>query len=185
MKGLPDWARRARSGWRWTGSERPPFAEDPGEGQESVWDYPRPPRVEPDHRRVVVKAGGATLADTTAAVRILETASPPTFYLSPEDVAAELLTEADGRSRCEWKGEAVYWSARPPGGPVVERAGWSYPDPFSDYAGIRNHLSFFPARVACFVDGERVRPQPGGFYGGWVTDEIVGPFKGEGSDAGL
>ena len=166
-------------GWRWTGEERPPFAEEPGPGEESVWDYPRPPAIRPDHRRVVVRLGDAVVADTTRAVRILETASPPTFYLPREDVRTEWLEEAPGSSVCEWKGPARYWTVRTPEGALEKKGAWSYPSPPRRYEEIAGHLSFYPGRFECTVDGERVRPQDGGFYGGWVTDEIVGPWKGE------
>ncbi len=174
---VPDWVAAARTGWSHTGRSRPEFAEAPGPGQESVWDYPRPPIIVPDVRRVVVGPDDdAPIADTTASVRVLETASPPTFYLPPGDVDRDRLVPADGSSFCEWKGPARYWAdrARPD-----EPIGWEYPSPFDDFAALAGFLSFYPARVRCLVDGEVVRPQAGGFYGGWVTDEIVGPFKGE------
>lgn len=165
-----------RFGWTNTGDERPPFALEPGPGQESVWDYPRPPRIDPDRRRVVVGDPSDPLADTTAAVRILETASPPTFYIPPDDVRTERLVLADGRSFCEWKGEARYWRlADTPGDPI----GWTYPTPLPDFLSIAEWFAFYPGRIECRVDGELVRPQAGGFYGGWVTSEIVGPHKGE------
>lgn len=179
----PDWARSARSGWRWSGQERPPFAEEPGPGQESVWDYPRPPRIAPDDRRIVVKLGGTVIADTTNGARVLETASPPTVYIPPADVRMELLRPVRGSSRCEWKGTAEYWTVRTPEGDRAERAAWSYPEPFDEFAELAGWISFFPSRVACTIDGERVEPQEGGFYGGWVTSEIVGPWKG-GRDSG-
>ncbi|MDX1579844.1 MAG: DUF427 domain-containing protein [Gemmatimonadota bacterium] len=168
---------RGPFGWRYFGQERPPFAEDPGPGQESVWDYPRPPRLEPDDREVIVSTGEVEIARTQRAVRVLETASPPAFYLPPEDVRMDLLIERPGRSACEWKGTARYWSVRT-GERVLEDIAWSYPDPRPDFASLRDYVSFYPGRVACRVGGERVEPQPGGFYGGWVTSEIVGPVKG-------
>lgn len=179
MSETPHWARKRRSGWRWDGSERPGFAEEPGPGEESVWDYPRPPRIEEDEREVIVRRQDLLVARTTDALRVLETASPPAFYLPPGDVRTDLLEPAAGSSRCEWKGEARYWSLRTPGGELVERVAWSYPDPLPGYEALRRHLSFYPGRIECRVAGERVRPQPGGFYGGWITSEIVGPVKGE------
>ncbi len=161
--------------WKYTGRERPPFAHVPAAGQESVWDYPRPPRIEADERRVVVRSGELVIADTTAAVRVLETASPPTFYLPPDDVHTDRLVAVSGQSFCEWKGAARYWAIAGSDHPV----GWSYPRPAAAFAALRDYLSFYPGRVACFVGDERVRPQPGGFYGGWLTDEIAGPVKGE------
>jgi uncharacterized protein (DUF427 family) len=151
----------------------------PGPGQESVWDYPRPPRIEATDRRVRVVAGGVTVADTTHALRVLETASPPTFYLPPADVRLDLLVPESRHTVCEWKGEASYWSIR-----VGERlwpaAAWSYPDPTPRFEAIRDHLAFYAGRVdEAWVDGERVVPQAGDYYGGWATAEIIGPFKGE------
>ncbi|MFP4316750.1 MAG: DUF427 domain-containing protein [Desulfovibrionales bacterium] len=163
--------------WTYRGQNRPEFAKEPGPGQESVWDYPRPPEIEPDGREVVVTHQGDVIAKSKRAVRVLETASPPTFYIPPEDVRWEMLVPAQGSSVCEWKGRARYWAlaADPGKGPV----GWSYPDPTPAFASIKDFVSFYPAAVECRVNGERVRPQPGRFYGGWVTREIIGPFKGE------
>lgn len=122
-------------------------------------------------------AGGLTIADTTRAVRVLETASPPTFYLPPEDVSEERLEASRRHSICEWKGRATYWSIRA-GATLIADAAWSYPEPFQDLEAIAGYFSFYPAIVDCRLDGVRVEPQPGEFYGGWVTPEIVGPFKG-------
>lgn len=165
-------------GWRYHGQRRPPFAVAPGPGQESVWDYPRPPRLVPDDREVVVRAGTAEVARTRRAVRVLETASPPTVYIPPEDVRLDLLEPASGSSFCEWKGRARYWTVVADGR-RLERVGWSYPDPTPAFESLRDYLSFYPAHLECFVGGERVAPQPGGFYGGWLTREIVGPVKGD------
>ena len=164
-------------GWRYVGQERPPFAVPPGPGQESVWDYPRPPRVERDRRDVVVRAGPIVIARSNRSARVLETASPPSFYLPAEDVQVSLLQLSADRSSCEWKGEATYWTL------VVsdrraERVAWSYPDAFHGFEDIRGYFSFYPARVECYVNSVRVQAQPGRFYGGWITPEIVGPFKG-------
>jgi uncharacterized protein (DUF427 family) len=178
MTSLPEWARRARIGWRYRGQARPPFAVAPQPGQESVWDYPRPPRIAPDARLVVIRAGTVEIARSRRAVRVLETASPPTFYLPPADVRTDLLEPAAGGSRCEWKGEARYWTLVA-GGQRLERVGWSYPEPLPGFEAIGDYLSFYPARLDCTVDGIPVAAQPGGFYGGWVTPELVGPFKGE------
>jgi len=165
--------------WKYDGSRRPPFAEVAGESQESVWDYPRPPRLEHDSRRVVVRHGDVVIGDTTAAIRVLETASPPTFYLSPDDVDRKRLVTAFGTSFCEWKGVATYWSVDAEGD-FLTRVGWSYEDPMPGFEEIAGYFSFYPAHLECTIGSVRVEPQPGGFYGGWVTPEIVGPFKGEG-----
>jgi uncharacterized protein (DUF427 family) len=151
----------------------------PGTGQESVWDYPRPPRIEPTARRVRVVVAGVTVADTTHALRVLETASPPTFYIPPADVRLDLLVPETRHTVCEWKGEAAYWTVRA-GGRTMPSAAWSYPRPRPAFEAIRDHLAFYAGRVdEAWVDEERVRPQAGDFYGGWVTSEIVGPFKGD------
>jgi uncharacterized protein (DUF427 family) len=178
MAQIPEWAKRARAAWQFDGRTRPPFAVTPRPGQESVWDYPRPPRLQPDAREVVVRLGEYEIARTRRSLRLLETASPPTFYLPPDDVRAEHLELERGRSRCEWKGEAGYWSVVVPGRRIASAA-WSYGDPLPEFDAIRGWLAFYPARVECFVDGDPVEPQPGGFYGGWVTPELVGPFKGD------
>ncbi|WP_327265208.1 DUF427 domain-containing protein [Streptomyces sp. NBC_01232] len=148
--------------------------------RESVWDYPRPPRIEADTRHVVVCHAGVALADSRRCLRVLETSHPPVFCIPRADVRVAFLSASERRSVCEWKGVATYWnlalaSDRPPEPEVA----WSYEAPHPGYASIRGHLAFYPGRVdACTVDGERVRAQPGGFYGGWITDEITGPFKG-------
>jgi len=162
--------------WTYTGQRRPDFAVEPGPGQESVWDYPRPPALKDDGRLVEVRDGDRSVASTLASVRVLETASPPTFYIPPEDVDWRLLVDTAGSSYCEWKGHARYWAlARDPATAIA----WSYPEPSSRFARLKDYVSFYPGRMACVVDGARVQPQPGHFYGGWITAEIVGPFKGE------
>ncbi len=178
MSDLPPGLRRAREMWEYRGEGRPRFAVEPGKGQESVWDYPRPPRVEPDDRRVKVLCVGVVVADTQHAVRVLETASPPTFYIPPEDVRMEHLESSPRTSMCEWKGQADYWSVCV-GERFIEGAAWRYPEPLAGYELIADYFSFYASKVDCYVDGQRATPQPGGFYGGWLTAEIVGPFKGE------
>ena len=118
------------------------------------------------------------IARTERSVRVLETASPPTFYLPREDVSMGLLQPASGHSFCEWKGQASYFDVSS-GDAAIDHAAWTYDDPRDAFSRIAGHIGFYPGRVACYVDGERVRPQAGGFYGGWVISEIVGPFKGE------
>ncbi|MEM7801274.1 MAG: DUF427 domain-containing protein [Chloroflexota bacterium] len=172
---MMDWLRASRDKWEYRGQKRPPFANEPGPGEESVWDYPRPPAIVKDGRLVIIRSGEIEIARSTAAVRVCETASPPTFYLPPQDINFEQLVEVQGSSLCEWKGEARYWAVK--GGREV--IGWDYPKPFPEFESIAGYLSFYPGRLSCTVDDELVRPQPGGFYGGWVTDEIVGPYKGE------
>ncbi len=151
----------------------------PGPGQESVWDYPRPPRVEATAEHVVVVFNGVTIAETRRALRVLETSHPPAYYLPPADVRLEYFASTARRSLCEWKGRANYYAVRVG---HVEKANvaWYYPAPARGYEALQNHIALYPQHMeACFVDGERVRPQPGGFYGGWITQRVVGPFKGE------
>lgn len=176
MKEPPSWLAKARSQWTNTGRSRPSFAEEPGPGQESVWDYPRPPALVDDERLVVVGDQEQPLASTRRSMRVLETASPPTFYLPPGDIDIGRLVVVPGSSMCEWKGQARYWALADGPGEVI---GWDYPEPFPEFDQLAGYLSFYPGRIRCTVDGEVVRPQPGGFYGGWITDEIVGPVKGE------
>jgi uncharacterized protein (DUF427 family) len=170
--------REARAKWLHVGGVRPDFAIEPASWQESVWDYPRPPRLAQDRREVVVCAGTLELARTHSSIRVLETASPPTFYLPPNDVRTRWLRPTPGASQCEWKGEAVYWRLESDGDAAPPVA-WSVPDPYPEFASIRNWFGFYPSRLDCRVDGVRVAPQPGTFYAGWVTPELVGPFKGE------
>ena len=164
-----------RAKWRLRGQARPLFARTTRAGEESVWDYPRPPRIVPEARAVDVRFGDRILAESTRAVRVLETASPPTVYVPPGDVRAELFVPSGARSLCEWKGEAIDYDLVDGPGSVA----WSYPRVFPEFEAIAGWFAFYPARVACTLDGERVRPQPGDYYGGWLTDEIVGLVKGE------
>ena len=155
-----------------------PEPEPVGPGQESAWEYPRPPRLEPTSAHLVIVLGGVTIADTTRAYRVLETSHPPNYYFPPDDVAPGAVEPAKGASFCEWKGRARYFTVRG-GAEVAHEAAWSYEHPNDAFAPIAGYIAFYASRVdACFVDGERVVPQPGGFYGGWITSSIVGPFKG-------
>jgi uncharacterized protein (DUF427 family) len=151
---------------------------EPGPGQESVWDYPRPARAEPCSRHIEVWFGGVKVAETRRAWRVLETSHPPVYYIPPEDVLPGTLVPATGSSYCEWKGAARYWTVRA-GGREAEKAAWSYDSPTAAFAGIRGSVAFYAASMdCCLVDGQEVTPQPGGFYGGWITADVVGPFKG-------
>lgn len=150
----------------------------PGLGQESVWDYPRPPRLEPSDKLVVVEFAGERIAETRSAFRVLETSHPPTYYIPPEDIHREFLVASNLGTFCEFKGRAAYWTLVV-GRRRSENAGWYYPEPTPAFAAIKDHVAFYPSRVdACYVDGERVQAQKGDFYGGWITADIVGPFKG-------
>ena len=151
---------------------------EPGPGREPVWDYPRPPRLEDVNKRVKVVFGGVTLAYTTRAKRVLETSHTPVYYVPPEDIRMEHLRPSDGTSLCEWKGRARYYDVFAYGR-QEKRAAWYYPDPVPAYRDLKDHVAFYPSRMdACWVDGEKVQAQEGDFYGGWITSEIVGPFKG-------
>ena len=151
---------------------------EPGPGQESVWDYPRPPRLEPVGETVRVELGGREVARTDVALRVLETSHPPTVYLPPDAWAPGALAPRAGTSGCEWKGRAVYFDVVS-GRVRAENAAWAYPNAGDPYGALRDHVSVYPAAMdACWIGGERVTPQPGGFYGGWITSRVVGPFKG-------
>ena len=150
-----------------------------GLAPERVWDYPRPPRLEPVPQRVRIIFGGETIADTMAAYRVLETTHPPSYYLPPGCFTGGALVASRRTSFCEWKGRAAYWTVRG-GGKIAPDAGWSYPDPSPEFEAMRDHVAVYAGAMdGCFVGDERVTPQPGGFYGGWVTANLEGPFKGE------
>lgn len=150
---------------------------EPLPGQESVWDYPRPPRLKRVAETLRVDFAGETIAETERGYRILETSHPPVYYIPRDDIRRKFIVAAPGWSFCEFKGVAAYWSLDFDG-KKSERAAWSYPDPTPSYAAIRGHLAFYASRVdACWVGDERVSAQAGDFYGGWITPRIVGPFK--------
>jgi uncharacterized protein (DUF427 family) len=152
---------------------------EPGPGQESVWDYPRPPRLEDCPRHLVVRFNGEVIAETRRGKRVLETSHPPVYYFPPEDVRREFLVPAAGTSFCEWKGVAGYLSVRV-GDRELPKVAWYYADPTPAFEGIRGYVAFYCGPMdECRVDGVRAEPQPGGFYGGWVTPDVVGPFKGD------
>jgi uncharacterized protein (DUF427 family) len=155
-----------------------PEPDPVGPGQESAWDYPRPPRLEPVTAHLVVVHAGVTVAETRSGYRVLETSHPPNYYFPPEDVAPNVLVASAAGSFCEWKGRAHYFDVRV--GDRVERdAAWAYATPSPAFAALRDHVAFYASRLdECYVDGERVVAQPGGFYGGWITSTVVGPFKG-------
>jgi uncharacterized protein (DUF427 family) len=151
---------------------------EPGAGQESVWDYPRPPRLEESDRHIQVIFKGVVIADTWRAKRILETSHPPVYYIPPEDVKLEYFTPAQRTTFCEWKGAASYYTITI-GDKSVANAAWYYRHPTHPYEAIANHIAFYPRKMdACYVNGELVQAQESDFYGGWITSEIVGPFKG-------
>ncbi len=193
MARITDSIRAARASWDRPGRRGPALSEivSPGPGQESVWDFPRPPQLEPWSERVRVEFAGRTIADTVSALRVLETSHPPTYYLPLRDVDMDTLRPAGGGSMCEWKGAASYYdvvaadAADAADAAVAARAAWRYRDPFEDFAGVADHVAFYCAAMdACWVGEHRATPQPGGFYGGWVTPHVTGPFKGVPGSAG-
>lgn len=161
-----------------------PTPRPAGPGQESVWNYPRPPRLDRVADRLRIIFDGVTIADTTGAWRVLETSHPPTYYLPPDDISVGVLARASGGSLCEWKGHARYFDVVGPRRRAA-RAAWAYPEPDPSFAALADHVAFYAAAMdACFVGEERVTPQPGGFYGGWITSRVAGPFKGEPGSSG-
>jgi uncharacterized protein (DUF427 family) len=171
----------ARAQWNWRGQARPDFAVVPQPGQVSVWDYPRPPRMVADTREVVIRWGTLNgtleIARSSRCILVQETAHPPSFYVPWADVAKQWLVEAGGGSFCEWKGPARYWSLQA-NGQQLPNIAWSYPQPLPEANALADCVAFYPAQLHCTVAGAAVQPQPGGFYGGWITPELVGPFKG-------
>lgn len=155
-----------------------------GPGQESVWDYPRPPRTEDVKDKVKVVFGGVTIAYTSRAKRVLETSHPPVYYIPPQDIKAEFLHESGGTSYCEWKGRATYYDIATEDEITGEKksaqsAAWFYPEPTRSFTDLKGYVAFYPSKMDnCWVGGEKVEAQEGDFYGGWVTENIVGPFKG-------
>jgi uncharacterized protein (DUF427 family) len=158
---------------------RPQRIDTPRPGQQSVWDFPRPPALQRVLDRVTVEFAGQVIADTARAVRVCETASPPTYYVPDTDVRMDLLRPAGGASFCEWKGTATYQSLVV-SDQTAPRCAWFYPSPTDEYRELAGMIAFYPRRVdRCTVGDLEVRPQPGEFYAGWVTPDLVGPFKGE------
>jgi uncharacterized protein (DUF427 family) len=153
--------------------------DQPGPGQESVWDYPRPPRVEPSHASIEIRFAGLTIARTTASFRVLETSHPPTYYLPRAAFAAEVLRPTSHTTFCEWKGRASYFDIVTPS-KTASASAWTYLTPQGDFAALINHLAVMPGAMdECTLNGELVAPQEGGFYGGWITSQVRGPFKGQ------
>ena len=152
---------------------------EPGPRQESVWDYPRPPRLERTKKTIRIVFNGLTVVETTRAFRVLETSHPPVYYVPPDDIRSEFLLQGRHGTHCEWKGRARYVDLKA-GDRTLENAGWYYPEPAAGFEAIRDHVAFYPDGMdRCTVDDEVVTPQPGRFYGGWITSDIVGPFKGD------
>ena len=156
-----------------------PKPDRPGPGQESVWSYPRPPRLEASPALVEITFDGMLLVRTSRSLRVLETSHPPVHYVPLADVAEGALRPSARRSWCEWKGEAAYFDVVGLGR-TEEAVAWTYPDPTAAFSQLVDHVAFYPGRMdACWLDGEQVTAQPGDFYGGWLTSKVVGPFKGD------
>lgn len=150
----------------------------PGPGQESVWDYPRPPRLEDTRRRIQIEAGGIMIVDTRLAKRVLETSHPPVYYVPPSDIEKDTLRTSGQKTWCEWKGQAAYYDVVV-GERKIRQAAWYYPNPTPAFEELKNFVAFYPSKMdRCIVDGEIAVAQAGDFYGGWITSDIVGPFKG-------
>lgn len=171
------WLQKARESWNNTGNTRPPFAIAPKKGQQSVWDYPRPPSIEKINKKIVVKYKGIEIVNSFDALAVMETASPPTYYIPKCDIDMSLLLKIPGKtSMCEWKGNSIYWSLKT----MIDRpVAWSYPNPFQEFHELKDFVAFYPKHLDCYVDGENVEPQAGEFYAGWITPDLTGPFKGE------
>jgi len=174
----PEQLLRARAQWKWRGTQRPPFAHKPKPGQISVWDFPRPPELVRDTREIVLNWGSIVIARTRLSWAVRETSHPPTYYLPLTDVRTDLLQTAGEGSFCEWKGPAHYWN-------LVDKTkslklvAWSYPRPLKEAKCISDCIAFYAHELNCTVGGLQVTPQPGQFYGGWITSDLAGPFKGE------
>ena len=168
---------QARAQWRWRGKDRPPFADAPAPGQVSVWDFPRPPELVQEPREIVVRWGQILVARSCGAWAVRETSHPPTFYVPLADVTPALLRPAGGGSFCEWKGPARYWDLVD-GARCLAQVAWSYPKPLAGAEPLANCIAFYAHSLECSVGGAPVVTQPGGFYGGWITPDLSGPFKG-------
>jgi uncharacterized protein (DUF427 family) len=155
-----------------------PIPEPIAPGQESVWDYPRPPVIRASDEEIIVILGGVEICETRTSWRMLETGHPPTYYLPRSAFIEGSLRSAPGISFCEWKGRAAYLDVIG-GGKIAARGAWYYPHPNARYAAIDDHVGIYAGAMdECLVDGERVVPQPGSYYGGWITSTVTGPFKG-------
>ena len=170
---------KERNRWRAFHRKRPFEVIRPGPGQESVWDYPRPPGLEPTVSLIRIIFAGVLIAESRQAIRIIETSCPPVYYIPPDHIHTEYVVQIGVGTLCEWKGLAQYWSVRV-GNKVIESAAWSYPDPELPYTRIRDYLAFYPGKMdTCMVDDQIAIAQESDYYGGWITPDIVGPFKGQ------
>ncbi len=150
---------------------------EPGPGQESVWDYPRPPRLEDCDLQIEIVFNGVTIVSSCRTKRVLETTHPPVYYIPPEDIQMQYLSQTPRSSFCEWKGLAGYYTLTV-GNRRVDNVAWFYPNPTPEFLPLQNYVAFYAEPMErCTVAGEIVKPQPGNFYGGWITSRVVGPFK--------
>ena len=172
-----NWLQKAREGWKNRGNKRPTFAIEPKTGQRSVWDFPRPPIIEKISKQVLVKHQAKVIADSYNTRTVLETASPPTYYIPETDIDISTLIEIPNKtSMCEWKGRAIYYALK---SKIDTAIAWSYPNPFPEFIELKDYIAFYPQNLECYVDGEQVKAQAGEFYAGWITPELTGPFKGD------
>jgi len=171
-----NWLQKARESWENTGNKRPLFAVEPKKGQRSVWDFPRPPIIEKVSKPILVNYQAKRIADSQNALAVLETASPPTYYIPKSDIDITTLTRIPGKtSLCEWKGNAIYWTLKTM---IDQPVAWSYPNPFPEFSVLKDHIAFYPHNLECCIDGKQVEAQASKFYAGWITPDLVGPFKG-------
>lgn len=179
MTKIPDGLLEEVNKWRNIKREVPDNIVKPGPGQESIWEYPRPPKVELFSKNMRVEFAGKVIAETNKSYKVMETSSPPCYYISTDYITMDYLFKSAYKTLCEWKGSARYWSINVDGN-ISKNAGWSYPRPWEGFEQIKDHIAFFAGRVdGCYIDSEKVVPQAGDYYGGWITSNIVGPFKGE------
>ncbi len=179
MAEIPKELEKEVNKWRNFERKRPENIIKQGPGQESIWDYPRPPKVELFTKKIKVEFAGKVIAETTKSYKVMETSSPPCYYIPQEDIQMDFLFKSAYKTLCEWKGSARYWSINVDGN-ISKNAGWSYPVPWEGFEQIKDHIAFFAGRVdGCYIEDEKVVPQAGDFYGGWITSNIVGPFKGD------
>lgn len=176
-KAAINWLQEARENWSNIGNKRPRFAIEPKKWQRSVWDFPRPPIIEKISKPVLVNYQGKGIADSSDTLAVLETASPPTYYIPKYDIEMNALVKIPGKSSmCEWKGKAIYWALKTMIGQPVA---WSYPNLFTEFEELKDHIAFYPQHLECYIDGKRVEAQASEFYAGWITPDLTGPFKGE------
>ena len=183
MNLTPSQLSQARAQWKWRGLERPPFAAKPSADQISVWDFPRPPEIVRENREIIVKWGQLEVARTNASWAVRETSHPPTFYIPVSNVKITLLQAAGDGSFCEWKGPAKYWHLVS-NSDQLSSVAWSYPSPLKGAEPLAECIAFYAKDLDCWVGGAKALPQGGGFYGGWITPDLAGPFKGDPGSSG-